>query len=83
MTQTFLKKIGAFLVDIHGQGEQTTLFSPANHLEILDEYAELETERAKVFEKYQEMASVRRELETLREDEAQKLQIARYFAVSG
>jgi DNA repair protein RecN (Recombination protein N) len=75
VTQTFLKKIGAFLVDIHGQGEQTTLFSPANHLEILDEYAELETERAKVFEKYQEMASVRRELETLREDEAQKLQL--------
>ncbi|CAN5639125.1 DNA repair protein RecN [soil metagenome] len=75
VTQTFLKKIGAFLVDIHGQGEQTTLFSPANHLEILDEYAGLNEERAKVFEKYQEMASVRRELETLREDEAQKLQL--------
>ncbi len=75
VTQTFLKKIGAFLVDIHGQGEQTTLFSPANHLEILDEYADLNEERAKVLEKYQELASVRRELETLREDEAQKLQL--------
>ncbi len=75
VTQSFLKKIGAFLVDIHGQGEQTTLFSPANHLEILDEYADLKDERAGVFEKYQEMASVRRELQTLREDEAQKLQL--------
>ena len=75
MTQTFLKKIGAFLVDIHGQGEQTTLFTPANHLEILDEYADLATERAQIAEKYQAMASVRRELETLREDEAQKLQL--------
>lgn len=75
VTQSFLKKIGAFLVDIHGQGEQTTLFSPANHLEILDEYAGISTERAKVAEKYSEMASVRRELETLREDEAQKLQL--------
>lgn len=75
VTQSFLKKIGAFLVDIHGQGEQTTLFSPANHLEILDEYAGISDERAKVAEKYHEMASVRRELETLREDEAQKLQL--------
>lgn len=75
VTQSFLKKIGAYLVDIHGQGEQTTLFSPANHLEILDEYAGISEERAKVSEKYQEMASVRRELETLREDEAQKLQL--------
>jgi len=75
VTQSFLKKIGAYLVDIHGQGEQTTLFSPANHLEILDEYAGISEERAKVFEKYQEMASVRRELETLREDEAQKFQL--------
>ena len=76
VTQTFLKKIGAFLVDIHGQGEQTTLFTPANHLEILDEYADLATERAQIAEKYQAMASVRRELETLREDEAQKLQLS-------
>lgn len=75
VTQSFLKRIGAFLVDIHGQGEQTTLFSPANHLEILDEYAGISDERAKVSEKYHEMASVRRELETLREDEAQKLQL--------
>ncbi len=75
VTQAFLKKIGAFLVDIHGQGEQTTLFSPSNHLEILDEYAALEEERAKTAEKYQEMAGIRRELDSLREDEAQKLQL--------
>ena len=75
VTQNFLKKIGAFLVDIHGQGEQTTLFNPANHLEILDEYAGLQNERERVAEKYAEMASIRRELENLREDEAQKLQL--------
>src|SRR5688572_15825623 len=75
VTQNFSKKIGAFLVDIHGQGEQTTLFNPANHLEILDEYAGLQNEREKVAEKYAEMASIRRELENLREDEAQKLQL--------
>jgi DNA repair protein RecN (Recombination protein N) len=75
VTQNFLKKIGAFLVDIHGQGEQTTLFSPANHLEILDEYAGLKSERAKVAEAFRAMASIRSEIENLREDEAQKLQL--------
>lgn len=75
VTNNLLKKIGAFLVDIHGQGEQTTLFSPANHLEILDEYAGLKTERAKLTEKYRAMAQIKNEIENLREDEAQKLQL--------
>ena len=75
VTQNFLKKIGAFLVDIHGQGEQTTLFSPANHLEILDEYAGISKEREIIAAQFQEMAKVRKEIANLREDEAQKLQL--------
>ena len=75
VTQAFLKRIGAFLVDIHGQGEQTTLFNPSNHLEILDEYANLKAERARVAEHYRAMAQIRSEIESLREDEAQKLQL--------
>ncbi|HEX8286393.1 MAG TPA: DNA repair protein RecN [Pyrinomonadaceae bacterium] len=75
ITQSFLKKIGSFLVDIHGQGEQTTLFNPANHLEILDEYANLKAERAALVEKYRRMAQIRSEIENLRADEAQKLQL--------
>jgi DNA repair protein RecN (Recombination protein N) len=75
VTQAFLRKIGTFLVDIHGQGEQATLFNPATHLEILDEYAEAENLRKTVAEKYREWSAIQRELETLREDEAQKLQL--------
>jgi DNA repair protein RecN (Recombination protein N) len=75
ITQNFLKKIGAYLVDIHGQGEQTTLFNSANHLEILDEYAGLKNERAKVAERFRAMAQIRAEIESLRADEAQKLQL--------
>jgi DNA repair protein RecN (Recombination protein N) len=75
VTVNLLKKIGAFLVDIHGQGEHTTLFSPANHLEILDEYAGLKTERGKLAEKFRRMANIKSEIENLREDEAQKLQL--------
>lgn len=75
VTQTFLKKIGLVLGEIHGQGEQTTLFNPTNHIEILDKYARVETLREKVLAKFREMGSVRRELENLHEDEAQKLQL--------
>jgi DNA repair protein RecN (Recombination protein N) len=75
VTQNFLKRIGAFLVDIHGQGEQATLFNPATHLEMLDEYANAENTRSKVAEKYRALAAIQRELRNLREDEAQKLQL--------
>ncbi len=75
VTGNLLKRIGAFLVDIHGQGEQATLFSPSNHLEILDEFANLNNLRGNLAAKYSEMAKTRREIESLREDEAQKLQL--------
>ena len=75
VTGSLLKRIGAFLVDIHGQGEQATLFSPSNHLEILDEFAGLQKPRVNLAAKYAEMAKTRREIESLRDDEAQKLQL--------
>ncbi|MGI8640549.1 MAG: DNA repair protein RecN [Pyrinomonadaceae bacterium] len=75
VTQAFLKKIGAFLVDIHGQGEQATLFNSATHLEMLDEYANLTILRGNIAEKYKELAQIKREIENLQADEAQKLQL--------
>src|ERR1700754_2300762 len=38
-TQTLLRDLREFLVDIHGQGEQQTLFNPDTHLELLDDFA--------------------------------------------
>ena len=75
VTQAFLRKIGAYLVDIHGQGEQATLFNASTHLEMLDEFAATEDLRGKVSEKFRKLAEIRREIESLREDEAQKLQL--------
>jgi DNA repair protein RecN (Recombination protein N) len=75
VTGNFLKRIGAYLVDIHGQGEQATLFNPSNHLEILDEYANLGNLRTALLEKYRELARTQKEIENLRDDEAQKLQL--------
>lgn len=75
VTNTFLKKIGVFLADIHGQGEQATLFNQATHLEMLDEYANSKTLRENVSKKYKELANIKREIENLQADEAQKLQL--------
>ena len=75
VTNSFLKKIGAFLADIHGQGEQAALFDPSTHLEMLDEYAGLKNLRAEAAAKYKELAQIRKEIENLRADEAQKLQL--------
>ncbi|MEP6924704.1 MAG: DNA repair protein RecN [Pyrinomonadaceae bacterium] len=75
VTQAFLKRIGSFLVDIHGQGEQQALFDPRTHLEMLDEYASVQDLRRAMAEKYRGWQSVLRELEALRLDETQKLQL--------
>ncbi len=51
------------------------MFNPSNHLEILDEYAGLQNLRANLSAKYRGLAEVQREIDNLRQDEAQKLQL--------
>lgn len=75
VTQGFLKTIGPLLVDIHGQGEQATLFDPASHLEMLDRYALAQDLRAAADAAYRKWAGTRTELASLRRDEAEKLQL--------
>lgn len=75
VTQALLKAIGEYLVDIHGQGEQATLFDPATHLELLDDFAGVETLRDKVAENFRRWTEARAELADLRRDEAEKLQL--------
>ena len=75
VTQTFLKRIGGHLVDIHGQGEQAALFDPATHLEMLDAFAGVDIELRKTAEAFGEFAATRNELADLRRDESDKLQL--------
>lgn len=74
-TQAALKQIGPFLVAIHGQGEHTALFDPANHLEILDGFAGLEKQRNETADAYRKWSETRSELSALRTSEAEKLQL--------
>jgi DNA repair protein RecN (Recombination protein N) len=75
VTQGFLKKVGPFFVDIHGQGEQAALFDPSTHLEMLDEYADLGALRQRVAENYRNWSATRAELGMLSSNEAEKLQM--------
>jgi DNA repair protein RecN (Recombination protein N) len=75
VTQTFLKRIGSYLVDIHGQGDQASLFDPGTHLEMLDTFAGVDEERTRTAEAYRQMAATRKELVDLRHDESDKLQL--------
>ncbi|MGH2533789.1 MAG: DNA repair protein RecN [Thermomicrobiales bacterium] len=45
-TASALARVGALLVDIHGQSDHLSLLRPSEHLDILDRYAGLGDERA-------------------------------------
>src|SRR4029079_4077517 len=74
-TQSLLRDLRPYLVDIHGQGDQQTLFNPETHLEILDAFAGNGSLRTEVAEAYQQWIAIRRALEALRHDEAEKFQL--------
>lgn len=75
VTQGFLKSIGAFLVDIHGQGEQAALYDVENHIELLDDFASVETQKEKVAAAFTEWSAVKTEIASLEKDTAEKLQL--------
>lgn len=75
VTQSLLKKIGSFLVDIHGQGEQASLFDPASHLEMLDQFAGLGEFRKTVAEAFRYWSRTKMELGMLEQNEAEKLRM--------
>lgn len=74
-TVSLLREIRPLLVDIHGQGDQQTLFNPDTHLEILDAYAGLGEVRGELASTYKRWAALKHELEGLGKDKAEKLQL--------
>jgi len=74
-TQSLLRDLRPFLVDIHGQGDQQTLFDSQTHLELLDSFAGHDALRAEVAEAYQVLSRLQLELAALRRDSAEKFQL--------
>lgn len=75
VTAAFLKKIGPYLVDIHGQGEQMSLLDPSTHFEILDGQAGLSGLREQTAAAFAEWNDTLSELRSLRLDDAEKLRL--------
>ncbi len=75
VTNSFLKRIGAHLVDIHGQGEQAAVYDIATHRELLDMYAGKPGLQTEVSRAFYAAESIRRDLQSLEQDENEKLQL--------
>ncbi|MEZ5308340.1 MAG: DNA repair protein RecN [Pyrinomonadaceae bacterium] len=75
VTQALLRELGPYLADIHGQGEQASLFDPARHLELLDLFCEEKELSERVSKDFSRLAEIRRNLRELVEDDASKLQL--------
>ncbi len=74
-TQSLLRELRPFLVDIHGQGDQQTLFNPDLHLDMLDIHGGLSPARQDVAALYRSWSVLRDELDRHRRDEAEKFQL--------
>jgi DNA repair protein RecN (Recombination protein N) len=74
-TQTVLRELREFLVDIHGQGDQQTLFNTDTHLELLDSFAGTSVLRHEVAVAYARFNELQHELESLNRNEAEKFQL--------
>ncbi|MBP7475038.1 MAG: DNA repair protein RecN [Pyrinomonadaceae bacterium] len=75
VTQGFLKGLGPMLADIHGQGEQASLYDIETHIEMLDDFAAVDKEKAKVAVAFNDWSTLKSQLATLEKDESEKLQL--------
>jgi DNA repair protein RecN (Recombination protein N) len=67
---SLLKELGAALVDIHGQSEHLSLLDPRAHLGLLDRFADISDELKAYRTTYHKLIDVRRELNELRQAQA-------------
>lgn len=73
VTVTVLKQLGIQLINIHGQHDSASLFDENYHLSFLDSFACDESLLDDYRQKYQNVLSLRREIERLSMDESEKL----------
>lgn len=64
-TAAALARLGALLVDIHGQSDHLSLLRPAEHLRLLDRYAGLEEARGRLAADVRELNRIRARIESI------------------
>ena len=75
VTVAMLKLLGSRLVNIHGQHDSQQLFDEANHLALLDLFAQNELQRQSYGDAFDAAQRVRHEIDRLSMDESEKLRL--------
>ena len=71
-TAAFLRELCGGLININGQHDSVGLLNPARHLGILDDYAQNSAEFQDYYVLYRELVRIKRELDAMITDEAEK-----------
>lgn len=71
-TAAVLRELCGGLININGQHDSVGLLNPAHHLGILDDYAQNEAIYHEYYALYKELVKVKRELDAMITDEAEK-----------
>jgi DNA repair protein RecN (Recombination protein N) len=74
-TQGLLRRVGEFLVDIHGQGEHTSLYDTSRHIGLLDEFAGVTEVKRKVAEAFTQWSIVKAQLASVERDQSESLRL--------
>lgn len=74
VTAAKLREVSALLIDMHTQHQQQTLLKKAEHMKLLDKYgrASIDPLKQKVAESHREYVTLRREMDELSMDEAER-----------
>ena len=71
-TVSVLRELCGGLININGQHDSVGLLNPARHLGILDDYAQNDAEFQEYYVLYRELVRIKRELDAMITDEAEK-----------
>ena len=71
-TASVLRELCGGLININGQHDSVGLLNPARHLGILDDYAQNDAEFQEYYVLYRELVRIKRELDAMIIDEAEK-----------
>jgi DNA repair protein RecN (Recombination protein N) len=80
VTSAALRDLSSALVDLHGQHEHQVLLDPSTHLEVLDAYAELGSERGAVAETFAAWQSLKTERDRLANIQRESASRAEFIA---
>ncbi|MBV9711657.1 MAG: DNA repair protein RecN [Ktedonobacteraceae bacterium] len=67
-SQQVLQQVASWLVDIHGQSEHMSLLRPEQHINFLDRYADLLSQREELGRKVSEWRNARKTLQSLQQN---------------